>query len=146
MTNATLTLTNGAAVGMFGARTANYGLAIGQGAALVSQGAPNAPNWIALYNMVQEQPTKGWCPPTNGLVRPSPGPKRQSRHLLPVHRLVGAGAGRARLLCPDQHRPLHLQGLRVPWGPTPFLLADRQPDQLPARTGVAPISNPTTPT
>jgi hypothetical protein len=51
-----------------GTTNAFYGLAIASGAALVSQGVPNAPNWCAQYNMVQEQPTNGWVRATNGLV------------------------------------------------------------------------------
>ena len=68
VTNATLTLTNGIALAIFGANSGSYGLGIGQGATLLSQGTPNNPNWIVHYNLVQEQPANGWFRATNGLV------------------------------------------------------------------------------
>jgi hypothetical protein len=67
-TNATLTVTNGTAIAMFGTNSGTYGLGIGQNANLVSQGLPNNPNWIVQFNAVQEQAYPVWARCTNGLV------------------------------------------------------------------------------
>ncbi len=52
LTNCTLTLTNGVAVGVHGAS----GLQLRNGSVLISQGTPNAPNRLVRYQTVQEQP------------------------------------------------------------------------------------------
>src|SRR5262249_21617011 len=64
VTNSTLTINAGTAIGTFGTNSGTYGLAIGQGGGLQSIGAPNNLNWITLYNMVQEQPTTNWFQPS----------------------------------------------------------------------------------
>jgi hypothetical protein len=53
LTNATLILTNGVAIGTYGTR----GISLQPGAQLISQGSPIAPNRIGHANRVQEQPT-----------------------------------------------------------------------------------------
>jgi hypothetical protein len=74
VTNATITVNPGTVIAAFGTNAGGgiigaYGLAIGQNAALQCQGAPNAPNWFAAYNTVQEQGTNnGWLPPPSGLL------------------------------------------------------------------------------
>lgn len=55
LTNATLTLTGGVAVGMGGSR----GLRLQNGARVVSEGDPLALNWLVPYDVVQEQPLVG---------------------------------------------------------------------------------------
>jgi hypothetical protein len=79
VTNATITMNTGAAIGVFGTNTTTYGLAIGQGATLQSQGAPNNRNWIAQFNTVQEQPYTNWFQTSGGALSSefkglSPGP------------------------------------------------------------------------
>ena len=66
VTNATITVNTGAALGVFGTNTTTYGLAIGQGAALQCQGAPNNRNWFAQFNTVQEQPYTNWFQTSGG--------------------------------------------------------------------------------
>jgi hypothetical protein len=68
VTNATLTVTNGTAIAMFGTNSGTYGLGIGQNATLVSQGSPNNPNWIVQFNAAQEQSYPVWARCTNGLI------------------------------------------------------------------------------
>lgn len=75
LTNATLTVNPGTVIAAFGTNAGGgvigaYGLAVGQNAALQSQGAPNSPNWFVAYNTVQEQGTNsgGWLPPSSGLL------------------------------------------------------------------------------
>jgi hypothetical protein len=53
---------------MFGTNGGAYGLAIGAGATLSSQGSPTAPVWITQYNLLQEEPTTNWFRATNGLI------------------------------------------------------------------------------
>ncbi len=54
LTNATLTVTNGVAVGFYG----SYGLYLRKGANLVCEGGPLQLNRLTRYNTVQEQPVK----------------------------------------------------------------------------------------
>jgi hypothetical protein len=68
VTNAAVTMNTGAVIGGFGTNGVSYGLAIGSGASLQSQGAPNIPNWIVQFNTVQEQPYTNWFRTTNGLI------------------------------------------------------------------------------
>jgi hypothetical protein len=51
LTNATMTLTNGVAIGVYG----TTGLGLQGGAALISQGTPLIPNQLVSYHSVQEQ-------------------------------------------------------------------------------------------
>jgi len=64
VTNSTLTVNPGTAIGTFGTNSGTYGLAIGQGATLQCQGQANNLNWFATYNMVQEQPITNWFQPS----------------------------------------------------------------------------------
>ena len=66
VTNATVTVNVGTAIGVFGTNTSTYGLAIGQAAALQCQGAPNSRVWIAQFNTVQEQPYTNWLQTSGG--------------------------------------------------------------------------------
>ncbi len=59
LTNATLTLTNGVALGIYGSYP-SYGIQIRQGGNLVSKGGPINLNQIAGYNTVQEQANTNW--------------------------------------------------------------------------------------
>src|SRR5207247_9107560 len=52
LTNSTLTLTNGAAVGIYG----SIGTIVQSGGSFLSEGAPTALNHILRYHSVQEQP------------------------------------------------------------------------------------------
>jgi hypothetical protein len=69
VTNATITIYTGTAIGVFGTNTTTYGLAVGQGAVLQCQGAPNNRNWFAQFNTVQEQPYTNWFQTSGGAVR-----------------------------------------------------------------------------
>jgi hypothetical protein len=51
LTNATMTLTNGVAIGIYGP----WGLTLENGATLISQGTPLIPNQLVSYHSVQEQ-------------------------------------------------------------------------------------------
>ena len=65
MTNsATLTLTNGVALGIYG-DSSTYGLGLYSGS-FVSIGSPANLNWVARYNTVQEQSTTSWSAGTVG--------------------------------------------------------------------------------
>ncbi len=64
--SANLTLTNGVAVGTYGP-SSSFGLGMISGK-LVSEGGPTQLNWIARYNVVQEQSTTNW---SAGSVAPS---------------------------------------------------------------------------
>jgi len=68
VTNATLVLTNGVAVGTFGA--GGYGIWLRTGGKVVSEGSPTNLNHLVRYNTVQEQATTNWSsttvPPTVG--------------------------------------------------------------------------------
>lgn len=66
MTNATITVNIGTAIGVFGTNTTKYGLAIGQAGSLQCQGAPNNRNWFAQFNTVQEQPYTNWFQTSGG--------------------------------------------------------------------------------
>jgi len=50
----------GTSIGMFGGTSVSYGLNLGRGVQLLSQGLATAHNWIVEYNTVQEQPCSGW--------------------------------------------------------------------------------------
>jgi hypothetical protein len=56
--SANLTLTNGVALGTYGAAS-SYGLGLSSGS-FVSKGTPTNLNWIVRYNTVQEQSTANW--------------------------------------------------------------------------------------
>lgn len=68
--NVTVTVSPGTALGCFGTNEYmyGYGIGVGGGAQFICQGAPTAPNWIAAYNMVQEQCTTNWSEPYGALV------------------------------------------------------------------------------
>src|SRR6185295_13915182 len=53
VTNATLTVTNGAAIAFY---TNSTGIWLQYGASIVSEGTPLAPNWFVPYQSAQEQP------------------------------------------------------------------------------------------
>jgi hypothetical protein len=61
----TLFLTNGVALGTYGA-SASYGVSISGSGKIVSQGIPNSLNYIVRYNTVQEQTTTNWSATTVG--------------------------------------------------------------------------------
>ena len=63
LTNATLTLTNGVALGTYGAAT-SYGIYIRKGGNLVSEGTADRLNQIGRYNTSQEQATTNWSATT----------------------------------------------------------------------------------
>jgi len=72
LSNATLTLTNGVAVGVYG----QSGLALGNGANFVSEGLPHRLNQLVRYQNVQEQPMAlGYSP---AVVAVSPGTLRNN--------------------------------------------------------------------
>lgn len=64
LTNCTLTLTNGVAVGIYGPK----GLTLRRGAKLVSEGSPGALNRIVRFNVAQEQTLNWGNAPTNSFV------------------------------------------------------------------------------
>ncbi|MHC1769533.1 MAG: hypothetical protein AB9869_35485 [Verrucomicrobiia bacterium] len=59
LTNATLLLTNGVVMAAYG----NRGLVLRNGAQLVSEGAPNRPNRLIRFDVVQEQSYGPWADP-----------------------------------------------------------------------------------
>ena len=59
VTNATLTMLPGTALGVF-SMGANWGVNLISGAQFVSEGSPITPNWIVRHNMVQEQANLVW--------------------------------------------------------------------------------------
>jgi len=63
LTNATLTLTNGVALGTYGP-SSTYGVAIRKGGNLVSGGSATGLNQIVRYNTVQEQVNTNWSSST----------------------------------------------------------------------------------
>ncbi len=63
ISGATLTLTNGVAVGFYSPGYAFGSCILENGASLVSEGTPTNPNRLVWYNTVQEQATTNW---TNG--------------------------------------------------------------------------------
>ncbi len=65
VSNATLLLTNGVAVGYYN----NQGICLQNDSQLVSQGAPNQRNYLVYYGLVQEQPVNLWA--TNSAVAQS---------------------------------------------------------------------------
>jgi hypothetical protein len=68
VTNTVITVSPGTVIGCFGTNAGNYGLAIGQGATLQSQGTPTSPNWFVQYNTAQEQPVTNWFRTSGGLI------------------------------------------------------------------------------
>jgi len=68
VTNATINLNPGTAVGIYGTNSYAYGLAIATGAQFASQGSPANLNHIAEYNAVQEQTAAGWVIASYGLI------------------------------------------------------------------------------
>ena len=69
VTNAVMTVANGAVIATFGTNNSAYGLGFGRGSSLSSIGTPNNPNWFVLYNTVMENVgTNGnWQRPTNSV-------------------------------------------------------------------------------
>jgi len=65
VSNASLTLQMGTAMGVYGA-AGNYGLVLLDGARIVSEGSPTNLNRIVRYNLVQEQANTNWSAPTVG--------------------------------------------------------------------------------
>jgi hypothetical protein len=63
LTNSTLTLTNGVALGTYRG-SSSVGIYIRKGGNLVSEGSPAARNQIVRYNTVQEQATTNWSVPS----------------------------------------------------------------------------------
>lgn len=59
ITNATVTVTPGTALGVFSAGL-GYGIGLLSGAKFISTGAPAAPNWIVRSHLVQEQANLNW--------------------------------------------------------------------------------------
>lgn len=68
ITNATITLNAGTAVGLFMTNGYSYGFGLSDNSQLISQGAPNSLNRIVGYNTVQEQRPTGWSMPWYALV------------------------------------------------------------------------------
>jgi len=68
VTNASITLNAGTAVGLYGTNGLCYGVAIANQAQFISIGSPNNLNHLAAYNTVQEQKVSSWLRPFEGLV------------------------------------------------------------------------------
>lgn len=69
VTNATVLINGGAAVGFYGiVGSYNYGIAVATNAGLTCQGTANNPVWMVAYNSVQEQTPTNWMTPSYGLV------------------------------------------------------------------------------
>lgn len=60
VTNATITVNPGTAIGFFGINTNCYGFAIGKNAQLLADGAADNLIHFVIYNTVQEQTSPGW--------------------------------------------------------------------------------------
>jgi hypothetical protein len=67
----TITVSPGTAIGFFGTNSGNYGLSVGTGGQLISQGTPTALNHFVEYSEVQEQPGVGFEKPSYCLVADS---------------------------------------------------------------------------
>ena len=63
-TIATVTISPGTVIAAFGTNGSTYGLSIGSGAQLISDGTAAQPCRIVTYNTVQEGPDGGWQAPT----------------------------------------------------------------------------------
>lgn len=63
LTNSTLTLTNGVAIGTYGS-SSSHGISIVKDGKLISEGSPPNPNHIVRYNTVQEQASTNWSAST----------------------------------------------------------------------------------
>ncbi len=60
LTNATISVAPGTAIGTFATSAGWYGLALAQGSRFYCQGAPTDPVHVVRYNMVQEHSTTAW--------------------------------------------------------------------------------------
>jgi hypothetical protein len=72
VTNATLTLQTGTALGVYGSSSAP-GLVLLDGGKVISEGAPDNLNRIVRYNLVQEQATTNWSASSVGKSISTPG-------------------------------------------------------------------------
>ena len=72
VTNATLTLQTGTALGVYGASSAP-GLVLLNGGKVISEGAPDNLNRVVRYNLVQEQATTNWSASSVGKSISTPG-------------------------------------------------------------------------
>lgn len=68
VTNATITLNQGTAIGIYCTNIYFYGLAFAENASLVCSGSPDKLVHIAQYNIVQERSVSGWLQPWAGLI------------------------------------------------------------------------------
>ena len=67
VSNASVTASNGVAIATFGTNNSAYGLGFGSGSSFSSIGAPNVPDWIVLFNTVQEGTNLNWQRLTNSV-------------------------------------------------------------------------------
>ena len=67
VTNASVTASNGVAIATFGTNNSAYGVGFGNGSTFSSIGAPNVPDWIVLFNTVQEGTNLNWQRLTNSV-------------------------------------------------------------------------------
>ena len=67
VSNASVTASGGVAIATFGTNNSAYGLGFGVGSSLSSIGAPNVPDWIVLFNTVQEGTNLNWQRLTNSV-------------------------------------------------------------------------------
>jgi hypothetical protein len=67
VTNASVTASGGTAIATFGTNNSAFGLGFGSGASLNSVGMPNYPDWIVLFNTVQEGTNTAWKRLTNSV-------------------------------------------------------------------------------
>ncbi len=68
--NASVTASGGAVIATFSTNNSTYGLGFGGGSSFSSIGTPNFPNWIVLFNTVQEGTNLNWQRLANSVVGP----------------------------------------------------------------------------
>ena len=68
VTNSTLSVTPGTAIGVYGTNTTTFGLGIGSSGVFACRGSPNNLAEIAEFNTVQEQANSNWKTPSTALV------------------------------------------------------------------------------
>ncbi len=150
VSNATLIVNPGTAIGVFG-YYGDYGLSLWDGGNLVFEGSPMDLIHVARYNLVQEQASTNWASASATAAIYTPWmefdtiPTASFRFV----ECLDAGAGVHHVLRRDppghlvwHHRAHHHQRLPVPWRLAGGLAAGRHPEELSVRGHVAGAVGP----
>lgn len=121
VTHATLGLTDGVVLGVFG----SAGLRLGGGARIDSVGMPGVPNRIVYYTAVQEQSTIGWIAPAGevGLLElaiPDGGPVPDVRFAFTEVSMPAELPARRRLVRQSENGPLRVTSVHSLWAGLDF--------------------------